>query len=91
MNKIKYTYKIPTSLIYPIIAAFRILMNKEGTDWEYDPIEAWEELGSKLILTALEQLENVNRNPEKFAKTRTAWSTLYDKVNIWKLERQNIK
>ena len=91
INTKQKTYKIPLSIVYPIISSFRVLMNEEGKDWEYDPIEAWKKIGKDLTLSMLNQLDNLSRSPNKFAKTHSSWDSLYDKVKAYKYQKENEK
>ena len=88
VSKKRKTYKIPPGIIYPIISAFRVLMDEKGENWDYDPIESWKKIGKSLTLSMLNQLDNLSRNPNKFAKTPSTWDSLYDKVNTYKYQKE---
>ncbi|TCL58440.1 AIPR protein [Kineothrix alysoides] len=76
-------YIIPKGLMYPIVGAFRALVkiNDDGTYyWQCDPIRVWNEIGSKLVTTILDEK---TENPDILAKNTNLWSNLFKEVFIY--------
>ncbi len=77
-------YIVPKGLIYPIVAAFRALININPETnkycWKKDPLEAWDVLGQKLIAIVLDEKAD---NPEVLGKNNNLWSNLFKEVLIY--------
>ncbi|MCC3161061.1 MAG: AIPR family protein [Mollicutes bacterium PWAP] len=86
---VKKTFKIPSGIVYPIISAFRVLLDeeKEFKDWYLNPIDVWKKIGTSLCMVVHNHLENSSRDPEIFAKNTAVWDSLYDKVKAYKQEK----
>lgn len=76
-------YYIPKGLMYPVVGAFRALVqrNIDGTYyWKKNPIEVWNTIGSKLVAIVLDEKAE---NPDVIAKNSNLWSNLFKEVYIY--------
>lgn len=76
-------YYIPKGLMYPVVGAFRALVqrNSNGTYyWKKNPIEVWNIIGSKLVAIVLDEKAE---NPDVIAKNSNLWSNLFKEVYIY--------
>ena len=76
-------YYIPKGLMYPVVGAFRALVqrNADGTYyWKKNPIEVWDVIGSKLVTIILDEKAE---NPDVIAKNSNLWSNLFKEVYIF--------
>lgn len=76
-------YYIPKGLMYPIVGAFRALIQKnvDGTYfWKKNPVDVWDVLGSKLVTIILDEKAE---NPDVIAKNSNLWSNLFKEVYIY--------
>lgn len=90
-NKPLY-YLVPKGLMYPLVGAFRALVqvNKktEKYEWIENPFVVWDELKEKLIESILNSSNEQNDNPNAVGKSISAWDGVYTKVYIYSLEKQ---
>ena len=83
-------YRIPDAFIYPILGAFRYLVEVKGEQvtWKTDPIVLFEELqgelGKRIVERALEF-----RNPTKLGKDNATWQSCFDCVRMAYLEKMS--
>jgi hypothetical protein len=82
------TYRIPNGFIYPVLAAFRNLIEiKNGRcAWKADPIVFYEDLKAELATRVGEQAREL-RNPNKLGKDNATWGRCYDLVKMKVLEK----
>lgn len=76
-------YYIPKGLMYPVVGAFRALVqrNADGTYyWKKNPIEVWNVIGAKLVTIILDEKAE---NPDVIAKNSNLWSNLFKEVYIY--------
>ncbi len=76
-------YYIPKGLMYPLVGAFRALVqqNKDYTYyWKKNPIDVWNVLGAKLVTIILDEKTD---NPDVLAKNSNLWSNLFKEVYIY--------
>lgn len=76
-------YYIPKGLMYPLVGAFRALVqqNKDYTYyWKKNPIDVWHVLGAKLVTIILDEKTD---NPDVLAKNSNLWSNLFKEVYIY--------
>ena len=76
-------YYIPKGLMYPVVGAFRALVqrNADGTYyWKKNPIEVWDVIGAKLVTIILDEKAE---NPDVIAKNSNLWSNLFKEVYIF--------
>ncbi len=77
-------YASPTGFLYPIIGAFRALV-EVGPDGKYNwsghnPLETLDKIGPELVATTVERSRQNGNNPNKTGKDSTLWPTLYMRV-----------
>ena len=86
----KMDYRISQGLIFPIIAAFRALVNEQDGNltWEVDPIDTWKKIRGKLVNNTIEMSRQLGNNPQSAGKSATLWSQNLDAVNTVKLQAQ---
>lgn len=81
-------YRIPSGFIYPILAAFRNLIEiKDGKCvWKADPIKFFESLKVELVDTVVKQALEF-KNPNKLGKDEATWKLCYSAVEVATLRR----
>lgn len=81
-------YRIPSGFIYPILAAFRNLIQiKDGKCiWKDDPIKFFESLKIELADTVVKQALEF-KNPNKLGKDEATWKLCYSAVEVATLRR----
>ena len=75
-------YIIPKGILYPIIGAFRALVefdNNQYYKWKKNPFTVWNEIGSRLVGIVLDEK---TENPDILAKNTNLWSNLFKEVYI---------
>lgn len=81
-NDLKYI--VPKGLMYPLVGAFRALVqieSKEGTYyWKKNPLDVWNAIGTKLVTILLDEK---TENPDVLAKNSNLWSNLFKEVYIY--------
>jgi len=78
-------YKPAVGYIMPIFGAFRALLNKDSLEFDLDPLEVWQNVGSELVQNTLGTSRN---NPQDAGKNTQIWKGNYDKVKIFYLENR---
>lgn len=82
-------YQITAGLIYPMVAAFRALVEEDNNGnyiWVEDPIKVWEEIKEKLVMNTIEMSRSLGNNPQSAGKNTSLWAQNYDAVNTKKLQ-----
>lgn len=83
------TYCVPKGLMYPIVGAFRALVNIDPSSqkysWKVDPQIAWEDLGGKLINIIITSSEDLSDTPDVVGKSSNTWDLLYKEVLIYSM------
>lgn len=81
-------YRIPSGFIYPVLAAFRNLVDckGDGCTWKTNPIKFFRELEEDLAKRVGEQAIEF-RNPNKLGKDTATWRMCYDAVALETLKR----
>jgi hypothetical protein len=76
-------YHIPKGLIYPVVGAFRALVQR-NTDgiyyWQKNPLDVWDSIGARLVTIILNEKGD---NPDVIAKNSNVWSNLFKEVYIF--------
>jgi len=82
-------YRIPNGFIYPVLAAFRSLVEykKDPCEWKADPIKFFQELKLQLSSRVCDQAKEL-RNPNKLGKDKATWGRCYDLVRLEVLKRE---
>ena len=79
-------YDIPKAMIYPILAAHRLLITKgkNGYQWEHDPIAFFKKYGASMVITMC-QTANASTSGPSSGKSNTSYiSTIVKRSPIWK-------
>lgn len=81
-------YRIPSGFIYPILAAFRNLVQcaTDKCTWKTDPVKFFGDLKDDLASRVGEQALQL-RNPNKLGKDKATWRACYDSVELAVLRR----
>ncbi|MBA1392358.1 abortive phage infection protein [Lactobacillus sp. XV13L] len=70
-------YDISAGFMMPIFGAFRALLafdqDKQGVHWEFDPIDIWEKVGTRLVQNTFD----TDTNPQQTGKSKTLWQSNY--------------
>lgn len=82
-------YLVPKGIIYPIVGAFRALIQIDEVtgeySWKRNVFEAWELMGPKLVGIVLDEKED---NPEYLGKSRNLWSNLFKEMLLYRMNIQ---
>jgi hypothetical protein len=73
-------YATPTAFLYPILGAFRALVNSAGVggySWKSDPFETMDKIGKELVDTTIDRSRSLGNNPNAVGKDMGNWKTLY--------------
>lgn len=76
-------YRISKGLIYPIIGAFRALVeeNEPGQYiWTSDPFDMWDKIGASLVEDTIGRSRSFNNNPNAAGKDSGLWKQNYQTV-----------
>lgn len=89
----KLDYTVPKGLLYPLVGAFRALVETDPVSgnyfWGVDPIRAWEDLGPRLVESILQASTENKDNPQSVGKSASTWDLLYKELYIYNLEHKN--
>lgn len=79
-------YLVPKGIVYPVVGAFRALVEVNPVTglygWKKDPFEVWSILGERMALMIWDEKEE---NPEYIGKSRNLWTNLYKEVLLYTL------
>ena len=87
------SHSISTGYIYPILGAFRSLLQydeiTQKTNWLFDPLDLWDEVGTSLVQNTFETYTN----PQLAGKDKQLWLSNYRIVETQSLRKllKNIK
>lgn len=87
----KTDYQITQGFIYPIVAAFRALIEVGEDDslkWTVDPLKVWDDIKGKLVNNTVEMSRQLGHNPQSAGKSSALWLQNYDAINTAKLQFQ---
>lgn len=82
----------PTGFIYPILGAFRALVQKNEYGeyyWSANPFKILDAIGCDLVETTIERSRTLGNNPQSVGKDNGNWKTLYMTVLLNSLNYQN--
>lgn len=81
-------YRIPSGFIYPVLAAFRNLVEctSEKCSWKADPIRFFSDMKGELAGLVGDQAKEL-RNPNRLGKDNAIWKMCYQSVKVAVLER----
>ncbi len=77
-NDIKYA--TPTGFLYPIIGAFRALIETGGDGyykWRKNPCKVLDKIGPELVSSVVDMSRELGNNPNATGKNKTIWQNLY--------------
>lgn len=84
VKETKLAYLVPKGIMYPLVGAFRALVqidSEKGTYyWKKSPSEVWNIIGTKLVTILLDEK---TENPDVLAKNSNLWSNLFKEVYIY--------
>lgn len=82
-------YRLTKGATYPIVAAFRNLVEVDETNGKVQWIggfkhvlKVWKEAGPELVKETFEATKEVGRNPDTLGKSRPHWDKLHMKVRL---------
>lgn len=84
----KTQFLIPDGWIYPILAAFRMLLRYSDTGpatWHLAPISFFDSIGASLVADVVDESEAMNRNPVAVGRARPLWNSLRKSVEMRRL------
>ncbi len=76
-------YRISRGLIYPIIGAFRALVEENELaqyTWTSDPFDMWNKIGASLVEDTIGRSRSFNNNPNAAGKDSGLWKQNYQTV-----------
>ncbi|MEG0034764.1 MAG: AIPR family protein [Erysipelotrichaceae bacterium] len=75
----KCRYVTPNAFLYPIIGAFRALIDDSGDyyTWKKDPMYVLDKLGPDMIFSIVEMSRELGNNPNATGKNKTIWKNLH--------------
>lgn len=87
--KVNSNYVTPTAFIYPIIGAFRALVDStnEVYAWKTDPIQVLDKIGPEMVYSIVEMSRELGNNPNATGKNKTIWKNLYMCVIMESMEQ----
>ena len=81
-------YIVPKGLMYPLIGAFRALVEIDKSTgkyhWKKNPKDVWHTIGYKLVGALLNE---PSENPESIGKNTNLWSNLFKDVYVYGREK----
>ncbi|MDM0825076.1 AIPR family protein [Clostridium perfringens] len=77
-------YSSPTGFLYPILGAFRALIQEEDGEykWIKDPFVVMDEIAKELVNTTVDRSRTLGNNPQSTGKDTGNWQTLYMRVKF---------
>jgi hypothetical protein len=83
----KMDYATPSGFLYPILGAFRALIEeKDGQyEWIYDPFVMMDKVGKELVSTTIDRSRTLGNNANAVGKDSGNWKTLYMLVKMQSL------
>ena len=88
-------YFLPKGITYPIVGAFRALVEVDVSTqnyyWSINPEEVWEEIGGRLINIVMTSSEDLSDSPDAVGKSPNTWNLLFKEVLIFSIMKKNDK
>jgi hypothetical protein len=81
-------YTIPKGIMYPVVGAFRALVERGDNDkftWNPSPFSVWTEKKEFFVSKVLDSSQGLGNSPDKIGKSVLLWDSLYNQVLIHKL------
>lgn len=86
-------YKIPDGLLYPTLAAFRSLIQKNHNtqkyEWVENPLDVWERCKNDLVGKVMNFAGSIGDNPNKVGKDSNIWGLAYMAVTFAKTQENH--
>lgn len=80
-------YYLPKGLIYPLVGAFRALIEIDPVTnkyrWKKDPYKAWDLIGPNLTRTLLNASSDLGDTPDTIGKSPNTWDILFKELFIY--------
>ncbi|MEH7526703.1 AIPR family protein [Bacillus sp. JJ1503] len=75
-------YRISKGLLYPIIGAFRALVDEKDGEyyWRSNPLKIWDKVGAGLVEDTIDRSRSFNNNPQSAGKDSGLWKQNYQTV-----------
>jgi len=86
-------YETPKGFIYPILAAFRVLVEENSETGYYEwaaksnPLKYFDEVDKELVLTTVDRSRTLGNNPQSVGKDSAHWGQMYKIVQTKYLEK----
>ena len=86
-------YESPKGFIYPILAAFRVLVKENSNtgfyEWVkgFDPLLMFDSVDSELVLSTVDRSRSLGNNPQSVGKDSGHWAQMYMTVRNKYLEK----
>ena len=82
-------YLTPNGFLYPILAAFRILLKERNGvyKWVLDPFQVMDKIGAELVSNTISMSRELGNNPNATGKNKTLWMNLYMTVCMELVEK----
>jgi hypothetical protein len=79
-------YKVPDGLIYPVVAAFRSLLEYDDKTMKYawikDPFDTWEKLKENIVYKVMSFASSIGDNPNAVGKDANIWDLAYMTIQL---------
>lgn len=76
-------FVIPSGFIFPLLAAFRALINYRGrVSWKENPFEFFKKHGADLVGELMEQADGLGGNPNVTGKRKLVYTALHSKAKL---------
>ncbi|MFZ2513266.1 MAG: AIPR family protein [Candidatus Saccharimonadales bacterium] len=83
-NDANSKYIVPASFVYPILSAFRAIIDEKTGKWEYDPVKVWNEHKVDLVDSVMAAAFKIG-NPNQMGKDKSVWETCCRDLLVAKL------
>jgi len=91
-------YRISKGLLYPVIGAFRALVEYDEKNqnyrWVEDPLQMWDVVGATLVEDTIGRSRSFNNNPQTAGKDSGLWrqnyQTVFTQYLMERFEKQKI-
>lgn len=80
-------YVVPRGILYPVVGAFRALVDIDPStqkySWKIAPEKVWDVVGGKLINILMTSSEDLSDSPDMVGKSPNTWDLLFKEVLIY--------
>jgi hypothetical protein len=87
LTQAKTPYRIPDGWLYPLLAAFRMLIDFSGSraSWYFDPQRFFDTIGATMVADIVEESEAMGKSAQAVGKSRPLWNALRKSVEMRRL------